>query len=93
MYTRQIILYGLGGAEKQYRSLCYYCIYDELISIKEIKYQAYLLKMRNPSVSMVFAIDNRYALKKDYINSYKENSIESCAIFKDLLEREGIRVL
>lgn len=33
---RQILLYGLGGADKQYGVLRWYCIYDQDISITNI---------------------------------------------------------
>lgn len=90
---KSIILYGLGGAEKQYKVLAYWCIHEEHISINEIKTQALIMRVRNPSIKNVFAIDNRFGLKSDYTRSFKTNSIESCAIFKDLLERDGIRIL
>lgn len=90
---KSVILYGLGGAEKQYRALCYWQIPEEQISIEEIRYQALSMKVKNPSVKMIFAIDNRVGLKGDYIRSYRTNSIESCAIFKDILERGAIRIL
>lgn len=31
-------------------------------------------------------------IKREFMESTKRNSIESCAIFKDTLEREGIKV-
>lgn len=88
----KIILYGLGGAEKQYQVLAYWAIYKDDISTDNIKYQAYKLAERNPSIKMIFQVDNRPGLKSEYVRSYKEHSIESCAIFKDLLERGGIRL-
>lgn len=90
---KSIILYGLGGAEKQYRALCYWLIPAEEASIEEMRYQALSMKVQNPSVKMIYAIDNRVGLRGDYIRSYKTNSIESCAIFKDILERGAIRIL
>lgn len=88
----QIILYGLSGADTQYRVLKYYCMYDENISINNLKRRAALMVMQNPGIKHVYAVDNRYGLKHEYIQSYKINSIESCAIFKDTLEREGVLV-
>jgi hypothetical protein len=88
----QIILYGLSGAETQYRVLKYYCIFDEALSIGNLKRRAALMVMQNPGIEHVYAVDNRYGLKYEYIQSYKINSIESCAIFKDTLEREGLLV-
>lgn len=80
----QIILYGVSGASKAY--------YEEYISINAILRQAQGLRMKNPDVEHVYAIDNRYGLRRDYKESMKENSIESHYIFKDILEREGMKV-
>lgn len=88
----QIILYGLSGAETQYRVLKYWCLYEETLSIENIKRRAGFMVLQNPGIEHVYAVDNRYGLKREYIESYKKNTIESCAIFKDTLEREGILV-
>lgn len=88
----QIILYGISGAETQYRVLKYYCIFEEFASIGNMKRQAAFMVMQNPGIEHVYAVDNRYGLKREYIESYKQNTIESCAIFKDTLEREGLLV-
>lgn len=88
----QVILYGLSGAETQYRVLKYYCMYEENLSISNLKRCAALMVMQNPGIEHIYAVDNRYGLKREYIQSYKTNSIESCAIFKDTLEREGLLV-
>ena len=88
----QIILYGLSGADTQYRVVKYYCMYEESLSIGNLKRRAALMVMQNPGIEHVYAVDNRYGLKAEYIQSYKINSIESCAIFKDTLEREGLLV-
>lgn len=88
----QIILYGVSGASKAYTVLNYFCIYKEYISINAILRQAQGLRMKNPDVEHVYAIDNRYGLRRDYKESMKENSIESHYIFKDILEREGMKV-
>ena len=89
----QIILYGLSGPTKAYAVLNYFCIYEEYVSIRSIQQEALLLRMKNPNVEHVYAIDNRYGLRRDYRESMKENSIESHYIFKDILEREGIQIL
>lgn len=88
----QVILYGIAGASKQYVTLKYDTIYEEDISIWMIKHRASVMRMENPSIERVFAIDNRYGLRREYMESIKRHSIESCAIFKDTLEREGWEV-
>ena len=87
-----IILYGIGDAKYQYRVLKYFCIYDERIDIAEIKRIARTMQVINPSIEHVYLISNRHGLKREFQESIKRNSIESCAIFKDTLEREGIKI-
>lgn len=89
----QVILYGIAGADNQYRVIRYFIIDAELVSISNIVYQANMLKIKNPTIEHVYAIDNRRGLRRDYVESYKRNTIESCAIFKDILEREGIMII
>lgn len=87
-----IILYGLGDAKYQYRVLRYYAVYDERTDIAEIKRIARMMQVINPSIEHVYMISNRHGLKREFSESIKRNSIESCAIFKDTLEREGIKI-
>lgn len=89
----QVILYGIAGAENQYRVIRYFIIDAELVSISNIVYQADTLRIKNPTVEHVYAVDNRRGLRRDYVESYKKNTIESYAIFKDILEREGIMII
>ncbi len=89
----QVILYGVSGPSKAYTVLNYYCIYEEFVSIRTIMSEARLLRVKNPDVEHVYAIDNRYGLRRDYRESMKQNSIESHYIFKDILEREGIQII
>lgn len=87
-----IILYGIGDARYQYRVLRYFTIYDERAATSEIKRIARMMQVINPSIEHVYMITNRHGLKREFMESTKRNSIESCAIFKDTLEREGIKV-
>lgn len=89
----QIILYGIAGAEQQYITQMYYGLYEEEVSIYNIMYHARLLKARCPSIEHVYAMDNRRGLRREYQDSIRLHSIESCMIFKDTLEREGLMIL
>lgn len=89
---KTIFLYGIAGADKKYRVLRYACIEEPHFSINNIRYAAQLMRIRNPSIEHVYALDNRYGLRRDYMESIKKNTIESCAIFKDILERDGWKV-
>lgn len=90
--SKQIYIYGIGGAEKQFKCLGYHFLVDDDISIKNIINAAMMLKMRNPSIERAFAIDNGNGLRKEYLESITKNTIESCASFKNTLETEGIEI-
>lgn len=89
---KNVILYGLGGANYQYRVLRYYVVFDEQATISDLKRIAQTMQVINPSIEHVYMVSNRYGLKREFNESIKRNSIESCAIFKDTIEREGIRI-
>ena len=92
---KQIFLYGIAGASDQYRVVRYTCIDLELesLSIRDLMYEATALEVRYPSVEEVYAIDNRHGLRQDYMRAFKKNSIESWAIFKSILQTEGLKVI
>lgn len=88
--NHKVLIYGLGGADKAYRVLDYYCIFDTNCDIiREIWNIAARLKVLNPSIERIFVMDDRRGLRRDFQNSLRGNSIESFAIFKDILEREA----
>ena len=93
-----VYLYGLGGADQMYRVIRYSAVeIDNLIGtnygvIRTLKYEASMMRMKYPNIERVFAIDNGRGLARDYINAWKKNTIESHAIFKDILEREGLEL-
>lgn len=46
--TRQVYIYGLGGADKMYRVLAYHFITEEDITINNLVYWASMLRLHNP---------------------------------------------
>ena len=89
---KSMFLYGIGGAENNYRVVRYTEIPEDSMTVLTYKYEASMMRIRYPSVERVFLMDNRHGLRRDYTIAYKKNSIESWAIFKDILEREGIEI-
>ena len=93
-----VYLYGLGGADQMYRVIRYSAVeIDNLVGtnygvIRTLKYEASVMRMKYPNIERVFAIDNGRGLARDYANALKTNTIESHAIFKDILEREGLEL-
>lgn len=93
MNTNQVLIYGIGGADKAYRVLEYYCIFDTSCNIiSEIYRISERLKAKNPSIRQIFAIDNRRGLRRDYQEAFRQNSIEGWMCFKDILQREGLEI-
>jgi hypothetical protein len=90
--TRQVYIYGLGGADKMYRVLAYHFITEEDITINNLVYWASMLRLHNPSVESVYAIDNYHGLRNDCRASMYRSTIENCAIFKNILETQDIRL-
>ena len=93
-----VYLYGLGGADQMYRVIRYSAVeIDNLVGtnygvIRTLKYEATMMRMKYPNIERVFAIDNGRGSARDYANALKTNTIESHAIFKDILEREGLEL-
>lgn len=94
MNNKQIILYGIGGANKAFGVLGYYTIYldNSFDIVGDIRREATRLKAKNPCIEAVYMISNRRGLRKEYLESIRLNSIESHFIFKDILEREGMKL-
>ena len=64
---QQIILYGIAGADSQYRVVRYYIIDAELVSISRIVFHANLMRIKYPSIEHVYAVDNRRGLRREYM--------------------------
>ena len=90
---KQIILYGIAGASKQYKAIRYWVIEEANASIWYIRHCANVMRMENPTIEHVYVVDNRHGLRREFTESVKRNTIEICAIFKDTLEREGLKVI
>ena len=89
---KEIFLYGLSGPEDQYRVVRYSRIRENSISINEIIDTADMMRIRYPSIKQVWAIDSTLELYYDYRDAFKRNSVEGWIIFKDILERDGLRI-
>lgn len=88
----QIFFYGLGGADQQFRVLNFEFIDQELFSVWMMNHVVDSMMYRNPGITEIYMIDNRHRLRREFMDSIRENSVESCQIFKDTLRREGIKV-
>lgn len=86
-----VILYGIGGADDNYRVLMYYKFYEET-TISGIVSNACIMADFNPSIQRVYAIDGSSELYWDYMKTIKHPSLEKSVIFKTILEDKGLLV-
>lgn len=89
---KQIILYGITGVEHNYQVVKYFCIFEEDISIWFMRHKAAKMKEDYPVIKHVYAVDNRPGLRRDFLETLKNPTIEGCVAFKDFLEREGLLI-
>lgn len=92
MNPNSIILYALASEEKQYYPLAYYCVFEGDFSIAEMLYRASLLKSRSPDAQYIYVIDNRKGLRKEYMETRKEKTMESGLKFYQTLQKYGHRI-
>lgn len=91
---KTMFFYGLLGAEGQYRCVRYdFLTEEDKVTVKLMKFIAQKLKYDYPSIESIYVVDNRYGLNRDFMEAFKKPTIENCYAFKDLLEREGIKIL
>ena len=89
---KPVFLYGIGGAKDHFRVIRYSRIDEDEVCIETFKYVASIMRMRYPGIEHVFAVDDRPGLRRCYMDTIKKNSIESCVVFRDLMERTGIQI-
>jgi hypothetical protein len=87
----QVILYGIGGADDNYRVLKYFRFYKDA-TISDIVVNAYMMADYCPSIQRVYAIDNSSELYWDYMKTVKHPSLEKSVVFKTILEDKGLLV-
>lgn len=93
LHMKKVYLYGILGADEQYRVARYFCLSEENISVTNIVNSATIMKMKYPTIEHVYAVDNRYNLYADFMEAFKHPSVENNAIFKDICEREGLKII
>ena len=89
----RIYLYGIASANDNYAVVRYEAVDVQSRPIDAIKEEAEIMRMEYPTVKSVYAIDARGGLGADYRYAIKQNTAEGYIIFKDILEREGIKII
>lgn len=86
----ELIIYGLGCAQENYRVIRYQTVFTgQKDLIREVNYETRRMYTMY-GATMVYVIDNRRGLCREYRDACKINSMEGWAMFKDILEREGV---
>ena len=93
--NRRIFIYGIGGANDNYRIVAYQYIktnesYD---IVRDCRAVAEWLKYRNPSIKYTYAIGESAELANMYKKARKTNSVEDNVCFKLMLEETGLIIL
>lgn len=89
---RRIFVYGIGGADDNYRIVAYQYIktntsYDVIHDCRTI---AEWLRYRNPTIKYTYAIGESADLARMYKKARKTNSVEDNVCFKLMLEDTGL---
>lgn len=87
-----IYLYGIGGANANYRVIRYTPISQDEMSILTLNYEITKMTLRYPGIKRIFMIDNIPGLSRMVANSMKKNSIEECIVLVDYLEKNGLEI-
>lgn len=90
LMSRSVVLYGLGGIEDRYRTLNYFVVYEEDLTIETLKYRARKMVYELPMIEHVYAIDNSRDIYLMFRKSLK--TLEDRIVFKDWLERNGVEI-
>ena len=91
---KQIFLYGIADLDGRYEIVAYsYMEQQEHFSISNVKQYATWLKLKYPRIAHVYAIDNRKGLAYEYKCTKRKNTFAENLAFRDILEREGLKVI
>lgn len=92
---KRIFLYGIAGAEDNYRVASYMYIdcEKEEVTIRKLVINATWLKIKNQSIKYVYAIDSSASLAHSYRETVHSNTIENNVLFKSMLEELGLKII
>ena len=85
------VVYGLMGAEKQYRPGKFWIFSNKELSMLAVKHEAEVMK-EFPDIKCVYIVDNRKSIHTAYKYTMRKKSFDANVEFKDLLETYGIEL-
>lgn len=86
----KVYLYGL---DECYRIVKYEFLWRTDLGIRVLVNEAIRLRTWNPAVKTVFAIDNSHEVYTSARDVLRKDWIDNRVAFKDLLEREGVKII
>lgn len=90
----RVYIYGISGVSNSYRPVGYERIWQDEATITNLRNKAVMLETRWPEAVEVYAIDDRHDLADDYRMAISDKrGIEGPVVFRDILQREGIRII
>lgn len=85
------VMYGLMGADKQYRPGKFWIFSKAELSMLAVKHEAEVMR-EFPEIKSVYIVDNRKSIHTAYKYAMRKKTLEANVEFKDLLETYGIEL-
>ena len=85
------VMYGLMGADKQYRPGKFLIFSKEELSMLAVRHVAEAMR-EFPEIKSVYIVDNRKRIHTAYKYAMRKKTLEANIEFKDLLETYGIEL-
>ena len=85
------VMYGLMGADKQYRPGKFWIFSNEELSMLSVRHEAEVMR-EFPEIKSVYIVDNRKSIHTAYKYTMRKKSFDANVEFKDLLETYGIEL-
>ena len=91
----RLYLYGIAGADDNYRVVTHVYIDSDTqsITVRNIVNHAAWIKYKYPGVEHVYVIDGSRNLGVNYMDTVRRNTMEKNVEFKHILEMEGLLVI
>ena len=85
------VMYGLMGADKQYRPGKFWIFSKEELSMLSVRHEAEVMR-EFPEIKSVYIVDNRKSIHTAYEYAMRKKTLEANVEFKNLLETYGIEL-
>lgn len=90
----KVYIYGISGVSNSYRPVGYIRIWQDEATVTNLRNLAVTLWTSRPGATEFYAIDDRKGLADDYRMAISDKrGIEGPIVFRDILQREGIRII